>query len=130
MDDTETLPDRAICGFWSRLLAIGLDCVTLVVAGYALGLLFGDQFAQMGRWGRLVGFGIALVYFGVLNSCVGGGKTLGKRLMGIRVVGEDGRCISTPRSLVRSAILSSIYFLPPLGPDLDLQPHLDGRVVF
>jgi uncharacterized RDD family membrane protein YckC len=41
------------------------------------------------------------------------GATLGKRLLGIRVVGRDGRYISLPRSFVREVIgkwISGVFF--------------------
>ena len=84
------------------MIALAVDSILLCVVGYALALVFGDQFAQMGNhmdtWGHLVGFAVVLIYFGVLNSHIGKGKTLGKRLMRIRVVGENGRYLTLSRS--------------------------------
>ena len=112
--EAEVPPDRPICGFWARVLALVVDGIVMGIAGIILGLFFGDQFVQMGRWGRLVGFGITLLYFGILNSHIGKGKTLGKRLMQIRVTGVDGRHITLARSLARIAILASFFFKGPL----------------
>jgi uncharacterized RDD family membrane protein YckC len=49
---------------------------------------------------------VFLLYSAVLNSHLGGGRTLGKRLVGLRVVSLDGAPLSLDRSLARSAVLS------------------------
>jgi uncharacterized RDD family membrane protein YckC len=93
--DTSTLADCAaakavISGFWRRLLAFIFDGVLLGLVGVILGLLLFDSLARLGGWGRLIGFCHALVYFGVLNSAIGGGQTIGKRIMKIQVVDRTG----------------------------------------
>src|SRR5688572_4687565 len=65
----------------------------------------------MGGYGRLLGFAVALAYFGVMNSRIGGGQTLGKRLLGVRVVAGDGRTLSLPRSFLRYCVLGIPFFL-------------------
>ena len=112
---SEASPDRPICGFWVRVGAFVLDVILLGVVGFVLGLIFFDQFVQMGEWGRLIGIVIVLGYFGFLNSHIGKGQTLGKKLskknMRIHVVGDNGQYISLPRSLLRTIILWIPYFL-------------------
>lgn len=103
-----------ISGFWRRLFAFALDGLLLGVVGAALGFALFDTLAHLGAWGRLVGFGIALAYFGILNSAVGKGQTLAKRLFGIHVVDRDGNYISVGTSCVRSAILAAPIFLNQL----------------
>ena len=119
MADTEstTTPTitkvQPICSFWGRLLALGVDLGLLFVVGSLLGVLFADRLAQLGVWGRLVGFTLLLVYFGLLNSYMGKGQTWGKRLLRVRVVGAKGELISLRRSLLRAAILSAVWLLNP-----------------
>jgi uncharacterized RDD family membrane protein YckC len=105
---TET---AAISGFWRRLAAFAIDGILLGVAGWVLGFAFYDSLAATGAWGRAIGFCIALVYFSVMNSRLCGGQTLGKMVMGIRVVGRDGAPLAFPVSLGRSAIFCAPYFL-------------------
>ncbi len=81
--------------------AFFLDGLVLGAVGWAAGLFPSDQFVHMGPWGRLLGFCVALPYFGLLNSRVGGAQTLGKRALGIKVVGRDGALLSVPRSVAR-----------------------------
>ena len=98
-------PHPPISGFWRRFFAFLIDVALLAIVALTLGAFFFDAFAHLGGWGRFVGLGIMMPYFGVQNSALVGGQTLGKRLMGIRVVDAAGQPISLPRSLARSLIL-------------------------
>jgi uncharacterized RDD family membrane protein YckC len=117
LDSTEAppvpveLPHRTIGGFWRRLASLILDGLILGLVGSVCGLLMFDQLARLGIWGRVVGFLVGLAYFGILNSAIGKGQTLGKRLMGIEVIDRSGRHISLPRSLLRYAIVGVPFFL-------------------
>jgi uncharacterized RDD family membrane protein YckC len=117
-------PRSPIAGFWRRALAAFIDSTLLAVLGWVLGLFFSEQFMQMGGWGRLLGFGIALLYFVPLNSRIGEGQTLGKRLLRIRVTAASGPLISLPRSFARSFVLMLPYFLngAPVPTELLLSP--------
>jgi hypothetical protein len=42
---------------------------------------FFQQFVELGGWGRAIGFPIAAIYFVILNSRIGGGQTIGKRIL-------------------------------------------------
>lgn len=94
-------PIPVFAGFWRRVGAFFLDMLVLGVGGMLLGMAFSDALARLGPWGRLVGFGVALAYFGVLNSRLGDGQTLGKRLLKIRVVGADGSALPLSLAMVR-----------------------------
>jgi uncharacterized RDD family membrane protein YckC len=102
---------RVISGFWRRSLAFILDGLLLGVVGVALGLFFFDFLARLGGWGSLLGFGVTLVYFGVLNSSIAGGQTIGKRIMKIQVVDRAGQLISLVRSALRYTVLGAPFFL-------------------
>ena len=104
------VPDRKIAGFWRRLGAFVIDLILLGIAGMILGVLFFDPFARMGAYARLIGFAIALAYFGLCNSRIGGGQTLGKRWLGVRVVDAHDQWLSLPRSLLRYAVLGLPFF--------------------
>ncbi|GAB3347318.1 RDD family protein [Lysobacter tyrosinilyticus] len=96
-----------VSGFWRRLAAFAIDSVVLGVFGMIAGFAMFDTLAQLGPYGRLLGFAVALLYFGVLNSRIGGGQTLGKRALSIRAVTLDGQLMSVPRSLLRYGVSSS-----------------------
>ncbi len=103
--------DAQVSGFWRRLLALVVDEAILSVPAVLLGFLFFEQFAKLGGWGRAVGFIVALFYFGLMNSTLGGGQTLGKRLMKVRVVNGSDSPISVARSFLRFLILGAPFFL-------------------
>lgn len=102
---------RTVAGFWRRLGAFFVDCLLLGTIGAAAGFFLIDEFVRLGPWGRLLGFCVALAYFGTLNSRLGGGQTLGKRLLKIRVVDKDGSPLPVPWSFLRFLPLGAAWFL-------------------
>ena len=104
-------PPRAIAGFWRRLLAMLVDSMILGIAGLVIAYPFRDQLVHWGPWGRLLGFVVALGYFGCLNSKLAGGQTPGKRLLKVKVVDAAGAPLSLGRSLVRFLPLGAAWFL-------------------
>lgn len=111
-----------VAGFWQRLGAFVLDVLLLGLVGAALGLFFTDELVHLGSWGRLLGFSVALAYFGLLDSKVTGGQTLGKRLFGIKVVSRTGAPLSLPKSFMRFLPLGAAWFLN--------DAHFPVRVLF
>lgn len=130
----EMTTQKAICPVWRRFLAFFIDCMILGVVGYLLGLLFFDAFAGLGAWGRLVGFTVALLYFGPLDSVMGGGRTPGKMLCRIKVADRDGKPISLVKSVVRYLVIALPFFLNglPLSSDALQSPAglIVGLIVF
>jgi uncharacterized RDD family membrane protein YckC len=119
-------PDRKIAGFWRRLGAFVIDLILLGVVGLILGALLFDTFARMGAYAKLIGFAIALAYFGICNSRIGGGQTLGKRWLGVRVVDARDQLLSLPRSLLRYVVLGIPFFANglPIDPKLAMSTPL------
>jgi uncharacterized RDD family membrane protein YckC len=105
------LPTVATAVFWRRLGAILIDMLVLGALGLVLAFFFHARFAALGAAGRAVGFLIALAYFGILESRWGGGASLGKRVLGLRVVTRTGALLGTPAAVLRSAIFCLAYFL-------------------
>ena len=106
---------RWISGFWRRVGALFIDTLILGLIGVLLGLFLEDWLVSLGNWGRLIGFSIALVYFGILNSRIGLGQTLGKRILKIRVVNNNNDPISLGRSLTRYVVLGTPLILNGLS---------------
>jgi uncharacterized RDD family membrane protein YckC len=100
-----------IAGFWRRLLAFGLDGLFLGAPGACIGLVAYDPLVALGDWGRAVGFAIALVYFGAMDSELSGGRTLGKRILDIKVVTANGMPLGVGASTLRATIFCVPYFL-------------------
>jgi uncharacterized RDD family membrane protein YckC len=104
-------PEFRKAGFWRRSVALFIDWIILAIVGCLLGFFFGESFLRMGGWERFIGFAIALLYFVPLNSRLGGGQTVGKRALGIRVVSKTGEPLSVGRSFVRSFVLLLPFFV-------------------
>lgn len=105
------LPAASLAGFWRRVLAFVIDGLILGVIGSALGMLAFDRLAELGVWGRGLGFLISLAYFGVMDSGLARGQTPGKRLLKIRVVRTDGRMLGPGRAALRFCLMGVPYFL-------------------
>ncbi|MFH1501642.1 MAG: RDD family protein [Candidatus Eisenbacteria bacterium] len=118
----KTEPDYA--GVWVRLSAIVLDVVILsavffpatrVIKGTWL-MTRADHSWVSGHYVTdplcLVFLGCMFLYFFLLEGMVG--ATLGKRLLGLRVVGVDGGRAGLLRSLLRN-VLRVVDGLPTLG---------------
>ena len=99
-----------IAGFWIRVCADVLDAVFLWIVGFLLSLPLRNVFMRLGERGVFVGLAISLLYSGVLQSRHGGGRTLGKRLLGLTVVRPDGALMSLDRSLVRYALMGLLVY--------------------
>lgn len=100
-----------ISGFWRRVGAFIIDSIILGVFGLLLGLFFSQQFVELGGWGRAIGFPIAAIYFAIMNSSIGGGQTIGKKVSKIKVVDKAGELLSLPKSTLRYSALGIPYFL-------------------
>lgn len=111
-DVTDVAPRlAAIAGFWRRLFAFCIDGLLLGALGACIGFFAYDNLAALGDWGRAVGFAIALIYFGAMDSNLFGGQTLGKRIVGVRVVTATGLPLSVGASALRATIFCAPYFL-------------------
>ena len=114
MTETEiptTFKTKWIAGFWRRLIALNLDFLMLAILGYVLGLIFENIFIQIGAWGRVIGFLIALSYFTLMNSNYFNGQTIAKRFLKIKVVDYQNNLLAINKSFARSAILTVPFFM-------------------
>lgn len=105
-DDAGKTP---LAGFWRRLAAFVIDGILLGLAGNMVGQILFDPLAFIGGWGRLIGFTIAVAYFGLFDSGRFGAATPGKRVAGLRVVDAAGHAVSLPRSLIRAVLLTAPF---------------------
>jgi len=99
-----------IAGIGPRLLALFIDSIVLGILGLIIIFLFDELIVQLGSKARLIGFGVALGYFSILNSTIGHGQTFGKRVVGIQVVDLNGFNLKLSRSFARHFVLLAPYF--------------------
>lgn len=111
MEQGNTPGDLAIAGFWRRVGALVVDIIVLGLVGQLLGTALFSTLARMGGYALLIGFPIALAYYGVGNSVRMKGQTPGKMLLGVRVVDAQGGLLALPRSLLRYVVLGTPFFL-------------------
>jgi len=102
---------KPICPVHIRLFAVLLDLLVLLIVGIPVGCLLLPLLAPAFGAGNLIGYGILVLYGGVMNSRLCDGATLGKSWLGIRVVGKDAKPIPLARSLLRTAIVSAPFLL-------------------
>ena len=107
----EEVEIKWISGFWRRIGALFIDTLILGFVGFSLGQALESTFVEIGAWGRLIGFAVAIIYFGVMNSSVSKGQTIGKKALNIRVVDLSGESISLARSFVRYSVLAIPFSL-------------------
>lgn len=103
-----------VAGISRRIGAFIIDSLILALIGAIIGACLRDQLMALGPWGRVVGFVIATCYFGVPQSRIGGGQSLGMRILGLRVIRPDGAALGLGASLLRAAIFCLAYFLSNL----------------
>nr|WP_315251205.1 RDD family protein [uncultured Duganella sp.] len=110
------LPSTQIvaAGAWRRIAAFVIDMLILGLAGLAAGAILSKQFAALGLWGRPLGFAIAVAYFGITQSSVGGGRSPGMRLLGLKVIRQDGSLLDPRAAAGRAALFCCAYFLSGL----------------
>jgi uncharacterized RDD family membrane protein YckC len=127
-------PGSVIGGFWRRLLAFLLDSFLLGIIGSTIGAIFFDTLVAMGSWARVVGFCIALCYFGPFDSSVGNGRTIGKRLLRLKVVNAQGGMLPLEEAIMRFTVFAVPFFVNGLSLPISRTPWfvsaLIGVVVF
>jgi len=111
-------PDALIGSLWRRLAAYLTDGLVLGVIGTVAGKLFLNAFARLGLLGHLLGFCLAIGYFGWFDSRLGEAQTLGKRWLKLKVVDAQGSTLSLSRAIIRSVIFCVPVYL--LGLDLPM----------
>ena len=94
---------------WKRLGAFIIDSIILMIIGVILCTKFYNQLLPMGNWAMFVGFILFVLYYGLQNSALCKGQTIGKRIFRIKVVSESGQYLTTIQSLLRSILLTPVF---------------------
>jgi len=94
--------------FWKRFFAFVIDSTILGIVGAMLCFAFHNQLLAMGNFATLIGFVLFLLYYGIQNSVLCKGQTIGKRIFKIKIVSENGEYLTLFRSILRSFILTPI----------------------
>ena len=101
------LETKSVVSFWRRWGAYIIDSVLiLAVCSMFVGKMFPDFFFDLGPYSILFGFVLFVVYFGIMNSEITKGQTIGKLALGVKVVDKDGKYLSVGKSFLRAFILT------------------------
>lgn len=95
-----------------RSLAFLIDYLVLILSDWAAYLITG---LTGNRPLLLLHFVIALAYFGLLNSRLTNGQTIGKKIFRIRTINSHGEPLGIPKSILRSIPASLITNSYSLG---------------
>ena len=99
------IDEKMRAGFWSRIGAWIVDATILGIIGALIGFIAFDDLSAVGELARILGLAIALLYFGISCSGLGGGRSPGQRLFKLRVIALNGQSLSLLRSSIRGLIL-------------------------
>lgn len=95
--------------FVRRLVALIIDLGILYIIGIIISLFLGNYVMYFGNFKILIGVFISTVYFTVFHSKLFKGKSIGKRLMGIQVISQNGNYLSIGNSFLRTIIFTIPY---------------------
>jgi uncharacterized RDD family membrane protein YckC len=104
--DTTALADLGRARLPARLVARAIDVCIIGGVDVGLGQIIGFGFGWLA-----LGTALVLAYFAGLDTLFG--ATVGKRLMGLRVIGPDGRTPTLKQAAIREAftVVGSVPFV-------------------
>lgn len=103
-------PKNMIAGFWIRLLSDFIDVLVLGFMGWVSVLFMRDFFYELGESGWWIGLLVAFLYASLLQTSLGNGQTIAKKMLGIQVIKQDGAFMSFPESLFRYSVVAFIAY--------------------
>jgi len=101
---------KIVVGFWLRLLTDIIDAIILGLFGFLLAVPLKSVFFKLGENGLFVGLLITFLYTGILQSNIGQGQSLAKKMLRIQVVNMDGTYLSLPKSFLRYSVIALIFY--------------------
>lgn len=116
--EAEPTQKPIVVGFWFRFLSDFLDVVFLGLVGFAAAWPLKDVLYEMGDQGWWIGLLVTFAYAGFLQSAIGNGQTLAKKLLKIQVLKRDGTFMSLPESFLRYAVIAFIAYNGWIGSGL------------
>lgn len=100
-------------GFWVRLLALVADLLLMWIVFYLLEPVLRPLYFSLGKYGSVFGCSVFILYVSICNSNLGGGQTVGKRLLRIKTLDRDGNMIPFGKSFFRALALFPFIYLHP-----------------
>lgn len=94
-----------------RVVAFWIDFLILSVPAGIVGNALFEPISHIGHYGRIAGALLVILYFGYFDSALGGGRSPGKRLLGVKVSSVVGGMLSPARAALRALIATSPILL-------------------
>lgn len=102
---SEMIETRKSVSFWRRIFAHFIDSLIVLNVVLLLLLVVGAPlWYKAGTYGIAVSLILYALYYGIMNSRVANGQTIGKKVLGIKVVDSEGDFLPLNKSLIRSII--------------------------
>ena len=101
---------KVVAGFWLRLLSDIIDALILAAFGFILAIPFKGIFYGLGEGGLFLGLIITFLYTGILQSHIGSGQSIAKKLFKIQVLNLDGSYLSLSKSFFRYSVIALIFY--------------------
>lgn len=98
-----------------RFIAFFVDMLIISIIGYLSCFLFDSFYMRLGNYGKIIGATLVLIYFGIFDSKIGNGQTIGKKLFKIKVVNRKSECISILQSIERTSWIFLLVLLNGLS---------------
>ncbi len=99
-----------IIGFWLRLLTDILDAIILGVIGFIISIPFRNILYGVGENGAWIGLLITFFYTGILQSYIGKGQSIAKKIFKIEVLSINGKFLSLQKSFLRYTVIALIFY--------------------
>ena len=111
--ENNEIETQKVVPFWKRWLAYFIDSVFIIGGIFSIiAAAIPDSIFVLGKFTCLIGIIATILYFGIMNSQICKGQTLGKSVLGIKVVDKFGNYLSVSQSFVRTIILVICLTLP------------------
>lgn len=109
----EQIQTEKVVSFWRRWGAYIIDTAFILTTLTTFISYIAPKFLySIGNYSILVGFISFMLYFGLMNSSLNKGQTLGKMACQVKVVDENGNYLSVGKSFIRAFIFSIAVLLP------------------
>ena len=102
-------PEKIVIGFRVRVLTDIIDAIILVIFGTIISIPLKPLFFKIGENGLWIGIAVTFLYTVILQSKIGKGQSIAKRLYKIEVVKLDGGYLSLTESFLRYIIIAMIF---------------------
>lgn len=103
-------PMTLVAGFWIRLVSDALDAILLGIFGFCLSLPFRSALYRLGENGVWIGLCVTFLYAGILQSGIGQGQSLAKRLFKIQVLTMSGGYLPLWMSFLRYSVIALLFY--------------------